>query len=110
MPIGIDIVELARIEQIYRQFGHRFVQRILTEEEQKLLSRRAPISFLAGRFAAKEAIKKAVCARLPFKAIAVLPDGKGRPEVFIRGQRVALSISLAHERHYAVAVALKESA
>ena len=59
--IGNDIVETSRIEKIYHKFGEHFPQRILTPSEYKVfVERKKNISFLAKRFAAKEAFSKAL--------------------------------------------------
>ena len=58
--IGIDIIEVARIQASYEKFGERFLNRILHPNEiSYCLSYKAPAPFLAVRFAAKEAISKA---------------------------------------------------
>src|SRR5262245_1014890 len=60
LGIGIDIIEVGRIEASYKKFGERFLQRILHPAEiSYCLSHRSPGPFLAARFAAKEAISKA---------------------------------------------------
>ncbi len=59
--IGTDIVESARIAQSLRRFGERFARRILTDSElQEYQASSKPILFLASRFAAKEALSKAM--------------------------------------------------
>jgi holo-[acyl-carrier protein] synthase len=59
--IGTDIVELSRIKKTYMRFGEKFTNRLLMPEEQSMyLQSRNPIRFLAMRFAAKEAIVKAM--------------------------------------------------
>ncbi len=59
--IGTDIVELSRVQSIYDRFGDHFVDRLLMDEERELFeSNKLPVRFLAMRFAAKEAIAKAM--------------------------------------------------
>jgi holo-[acyl-carrier protein] synthase len=59
--IGTDVVNIARVESIYARYGERFVQRLLMPEEASVFRRdRRPVRFLAMRFAAKEAIVKAL--------------------------------------------------
>jgi holo-[acyl-carrier protein] synthase len=59
--VGTDVVEIARIEQALVRFGERFARRILCESELKRFQgHRLPASFLAKRFAAKEAFTKAL--------------------------------------------------
>lgn len=82
--IGIDAVDLARIEKIIQQKSH-FVDRILTAEEMELyqqLSRKRQIEFLAGRYACKEAFSKAWgtgIGQVTFQELAILTDEKGAP-------------------------------
>lgn len=59
--VGTDIVELSRIQATYDRFGDRFVDRVLMDEERELYDRNKwPVRFLAMRFAAKEAVVKAM--------------------------------------------------
>ena len=59
--IGVDVLEAARITHTFERFGTRFVEHLLMPEEQAQLARTArPERFLAMRFAAKEAIVKAM--------------------------------------------------
>ena len=59
--VGTDIVELARVQATYDRFGEHFVRRILMPQEVELFRRsKHPARFLAMRFAAKEAIMKAL--------------------------------------------------
>jgi len=59
--IGTDLVQVERIEATYRRFGEHFVDRLLMPEERALFDPgRRPVRFLAMRFAAKEAISKAL--------------------------------------------------
>ncbi|MCC8399374.1 MAG: holo-ACP synthase [Rickettsia endosymbiont of Culicoides impunctatus] len=88
--IGTDIVQIPRIERILNLYGQRFIDRILSKEEvQKLtsLSKDRYGCFLAKRFAAKEAVSKAlgvgIGRNLRFKDISVLNDDLGKPFVWI---------------------------
>lgn len=59
--VGTDIVELSRIQATYDRFGNHFVDRMLMDEERELFARNKwPVRFLAMRFAAKEAVVKAM--------------------------------------------------
>ena len=59
--IGPDVVEVARVERIYARYGEHFVRRLLLPEEEAAFRRyKRPVRFLAMRFAAKEAIVKAM--------------------------------------------------
>jgi holo-[acyl-carrier protein] synthase len=122
LGLGIDIIEVARIEGSYERFGDRFLQRILHPGEiEYCLSNRAPGPFLAARFAAKEAISKAFgtgigaqfgwhdveVARHPSGEPYVIFRGKG-PELMFQRQATSLRISLSHTQTYAAAVAILE--
>jgi len=123
LGVGIDIIEVARIEGSYSRFGDRFLDRILHKNEiQYCLSHRAPGPFLAARFAAKEAISKAfgtgIGAQLSWQDMEVVRKPSGVPFVVLHGKgkellaarhASALSISLSHTPNYAAAVAILES-
>ncbi|PTL38580.1 holo-ACP synthase [Alkalicoccus saliphilus] len=104
--IGIDLIELKRIEST----GGRLAARILTDKEKKkydTLYDRRKTEFLAGRFAAKEAYAKAcgcgIGAELAFKDICVSNDEKGRPLLKAEGETNIVHLSVSHSRDYACA-------
>ena len=123
LGVGIDIIEVARIEASYAKFGERFLDRILHPGEiQYCLSHRAPGPFLAARFAAKEAISKAfgtgIGAQLGWQDMEVVRKESGEPFVVLHDKGAALltarraraiRISLSHTQNYAAAVAILES-
>lgn len=93
--IGTDILERRRIEEAYQRFGARFAQRLLMPEELAMFAAaRDPVRFLAMRFAAKEAIVKAMGTGFAhgmwIRDAGVRPDRRGRPEIIFseRGRRV----------------------
>ncbi len=124
LGVGIDIIEVARIQSSYEKFGERFVNRILHPNEiSYCLSHREPGPFLAVRFAAKEAISKAfgtgIGAELGWRDMEVGRKESGEPYVIFHenGQKLlqarggrAVLISLSHTQNYAAAVAVLESA
>lgn len=94
--IGTDVVRIERVAQVYERFGQRFVERLLMPEELALFDgHRRPVRFLAMRFAAKEAIVKALGTGFAHgvwvRDVGFAPDGRGRPEVRFsaRGREVA---------------------
>jgi len=117
---GIDIVSIERIRTIAGSHGSRFAEKILSPAEQGLVPEKNPFEFIAGRFAAKEALMKAMGdILLGFTDIEILNDPSGRPYYTVTekvksalkleadtGLRLHLSIS--HERTYAVASAIIE--
>lgn len=103
--IGVDVLETRRIHASYARFGERFVERLLMPEERAQLARtRRPERFLAMRFAAKEAIVKAMGTGFAhgvwIRDVGVVQNERGRPEVVYseRGDRVRreLGIGEAH--------------
>jgi holo-[acyl-carrier protein] synthase len=84
--IGTDVVQLARVEEIYARHGERFVRRLLMPEEEMAFRRyRRPVRFLAMRFAAKEAIVKALGTGFAhgvwIRDVGISASAWGRPEV-----------------------------
>ncbi|HQR24008.1 MAG TPA: holo-ACP synthase [Steroidobacteraceae bacterium] len=93
--IGTDVVQLARVEATYARHGEHFVRRLLMPaEETAFRSYRRPVRFLAMRFAAKEAIVKALGTGFAhgvwIRDVGIVPNAWGRPEVIWseRGRRV----------------------
>ncbi len=123
LGVGIDIIEVARIQSSHEKFGERFLNRILLADEiAYCLSHKIPGPFLAARFAAKEAISKAfgtgIGAQLSWHDMEVRRRESGEPYVVLhgkgatllqsRGGRIVL-ISLSHTQQHATAVAILES-
>jgi holo-[acyl-carrier protein] synthase len=120
--LGIDIVKTDRIRAVYERFGLKFARRILAEGEMIRLARsRAPVSFLAMRFAAKEATSKALGtgfrAGVSPRLIEVEHNAAGKPSLrfhgavaaHIQAQGVTASfVSLTDEIEYAAAVVVFE--
>lgn len=123
LGIGIDLIEVSRIEASYEKFGERFLGRILLQGEiDYCLSHRKPGPFLAARFAAKEAISKAfgtgIGAQLGWKDMEIRRKESGEPYVILhgngqallasRGSAATLKISLSHTAVHATAIAVLE--
>jgi len=122
LGIGIDLIEVARIQASHEKFGERFLNRILHAGEiAYCLSHKVPGPFLAARFAAKEAISKAfgtgIGAQLGWHDMEIARRDSGEPYVILhgkgetllkeRGGRVIL-VSLSHTQQHATAVAVLE--
>jgi holo-[acyl-carrier protein] synthase len=121
--IGVDIAETARVDRISEKFGDRFASRVLTEDEMcEYRERNNSSSYLALRFAAKEAVAKAcgtgIGKQLGFHSMQIEHDAQGKPvlrfldsaqELVNRLQVRNALISLSDERHYVVAMAVLES-
>ncbi|MED4906348.1 holo-ACP synthase [Parageobacillus thermoglucosidasius] len=113
--IGIDIVELKRIEQLIAK-NEKFIDRILTENEKVIFSQLPPkrkVEFAAGRFAAKEAYAKAVGTgigkNVSFHDIQIMHDDQGKPIVVSdMEENCRVHVSISHSRDYAIAQVIIE--
>ena len=108
--VGVDNMELGRFERAAK--SQRFLAKCFTDTELDLARRkgRGELNFLAGNFAAKEAIVKAIGTGFRFwpRDIEVLRDGLGRPVCYYDvGGR--LHVSISHSRENVVAIAIIES-
>ena len=113
LTTGVDIIEIDRIQRVLERWGQRFLHRIYTEGEISYCRGRAPN--LAARFAAKEAVMKALgtgTKGVGWKEIEVVRKESGAPAVCLYGRAllraqklgvIELAVSLSHSRDYAVA-------
>ena len=115
--IGTDIVEINRLETMLDEHGDSFVKKIFTESERSESGKRKnQAQYFAGRWAAKEALSKALgCgfgAQCGWKDISILNADNGKPELTLSGTALQTSqdlgttsihISISHEQHYACA-------
>lgn len=106
--VGIDMVEIKRIERAMARPG--FVERILTPMEREFCIRPYQV---AGRWAAKEAVAKAVGLFLTWQQVEILPDENGVPRVEIQSPhydpgRLRIHVSISHERDHAIGFAVLE--
>ena len=111
--VGIDIVELERVAAALERHGRRFIDRIYTPIE-AAICRGRPREF-AARFAAKEAVMKALgtgARGVAWREIEVLLNRRGKPLVYLHGRARerakeidldGLDLSMSHSRRYAVA-------
>ena len=111
--VGLDIIEIGRIERAIARWGVRFLNRVYTDLEIKFCRNRTPE--LAVRFAAKEAVMKALgtgSRGVGWRDIEILPRAGGKPSVYLYGRAKKraqhlglddLGISLSHSRDYAIA-------
>ena len=110
--VGVDIIEIDRIQAAIVRFGDRFLNKIYTPFEiQSCSQRKKPrIPELAARFAAKEAYSKAIGTGLRgihFKDIEVRNDYRGKPYLVVAKQfPQSTEVSLTHGRNAAVAVVI----
>lgn len=113
IAVGIDIIEIARIQRTYNDFGERFLNRVYTERERNRY--RGRVDELAARFAAKEATSKALgtgIAGIRWREMEVLPNRRGKPVLILHGRAAErarqlgltdFSVSLTHSRTDAMA-------
>jgi holo-[acyl-carrier protein] synthase len=113
---GIDIVEIHRLEEINPAIRARFIQRVYTSLEQELA--RGSYPSLAGRFAAKEAVSKALgtgIGQVHWQDIEIKRGPAGEPLLELHGRAKEVSdwlglktwsVSISHGREHAVAVAV----
>lgn len=118
--IGIDIVEIKRLEKTSKKWGKGFLNKVYTPRELAYAkSKRFPYQHLAARFAAKEAIFKALgeveTNFVGWKNVEITNDAYGKPEVVWHGKALATKkrcgirtvvVSLSHTHNYAVASAM----
>ena len=111
--VGIDMLAISRLQRVLERHAGRFLRRVYTPEEVAFC--RGRVQELAARFAAKEAVMKALgtgAHGVAWREIEILPDRRGKPLVYLYGRaqeradRIglrALDVSLTHERDFAVA-------
>lgn len=118
--IGIDVLRADRVQKAYERYGERFVERLLMPEERLQFARtRRPERFLAMRFAAKEAIVKAMGTGFAngvwIRDVGCVQDRLGKPEVVYSARGDALRrrlgigdghVTLTDEAGLVVAVAV----
>ena len=115
--IGTDIVQISRIDKLISDKGQRFLSHVFTENEQSICNAKAsPHIHYGGKFAAKEAVKKALLSsndkkNIPFCSIEIQNRVDGAPEVILNkdiGCLVNLQVSISHTVEYATATAILE--
>ncbi|MDD5045420.1 MAG: holo-ACP synthase [Candidatus Omnitrophica bacterium] len=108
---GVDIIEVKRVRQASLKWGNDFLKRIFTDKELKNAeSRVTKYEHLAGRFAAKEAVFKALLDKeISWKDIEISNDKDGRPVCTLlrrAKKNYEIHISISHVKNYAVASAV----
>ena len=111
--IGIDIIEIARIEKAITRWGEAFLHRVYTDAELERYHKNS--SSLAARFACKEAVMKLLGAGIyciPLRDIETLSHPGGKPLVNLYGRALnkadelglkEIAVSLSHSREFAIA-------
>ncbi|MEA3456236.1 MAG: holo-ACP synthase [Campylobacterota bacterium] len=113
MKIGTDIIQISRLERSLEKFGDRFKEKYLTSTE---IAKTKKIESLAGLWAAKEAVAKALgCGigkDLSFHDIQISKDSRGAPQLSLsskaqeKHQIMESSLSISHDGGFAIAVAV----
>lgn len=115
--VGIDIVDVVRVQALSESHGNRFFRRVFSGEELTWCrARKNPYVHLAGKFAAKEAVKKALSALgesnpVPFTGVEIVRKDHSSPKVKIHCRlegSYQLQISISHTSNLATAVALAQ--
>lgn len=119
--IGVDLIEIERIRGSIEEFGETFLRKIFTDEEIAYCrSRKNPVQHFAARFAAKEAVSKALSTgwsgEFEWKNIEVSNELSGKPLIVLHGKtaevldKSVVHISLSHSDTAVAAFALIEKA
>jgi holo-[acyl-carrier protein] synthase len=108
---GVDIIEVRRIKNAIDKYGRGFLERIFTDKElQNAEGHNNRYQHLAGRFAAKEAVFKALGKPgLNFQDVQILNDSQGKPYCSLTNtykDKIKVYISISHIKNYAVASAI----
>lgn len=116
LGVGTDLVAKFRIRALLGRYQERFVNRVLSAEEQIEYNKQPSVDFLAKRFAGKEATAKAlgtgIGKKIAFREISILNHLSGQPQVTLMGKATelikefniqAIHISLSDEKDYALA-------
>jgi len=113
---GVDLIEIARIEEVVSRHGKHYLERIYTPAELELCGKRA--ESLAGRFAVKEAVAKALgcgIGDVDWKEIEILGDEQNAPVLHLNGKAAqkadelglaSWSVSISHDQSQVVAIAV----
>lgn len=114
LKTGVDIIEIERLERVIQRYGERFLQRVFTQQESSEAGK--SMASLAARFAAKEAVSKALGTGIGvvmWKEIEILRGPERQPVLCLHGSAARLaeelglhswSVSLSHSEHYAIAM------
>lgn len=116
---GVDIIEVERVKEAIESLGNHFLNRIYTENEILYCNKSSNVKYqhFAARFAAKEAVFKALSAEITsrddllWKQIEVINDESGRPKINIERLQeeenlkglISIDVSISHIKEYAIA-------
>jgi len=123
LTTGVDLIEIARVERVLSRHKERFLKRVFTPKEIAYCRGRA--SEFAARFAAKEAVSKALGVGMRvlapdgiyWKDVEVIGDRRGKPLIRLSGRAAERSdelgltewaVSLSHDREHAIALVVAQ--
>jgi len=116
LRVGIDLIEIERVRRALDRHGDGFRERCFTEAERAYCDSKAnPAQHYAGRFAAKEAVGKAIGSGVYFTWREIEIRGRPKPGVYLSGRTAAfaervgagmIELSMTHSRELAAAVAV----
>ena len=103
LGVGIDLLDIKRVDRLYSKFKEKFAERILSKEEFSIFKNyKDKVKFLAKRFSSKESFSKAVGTGIGrginFNDISIVPDILGKP-----------ILSLSHEASYFLETIFRKS-
>ncbi len=117
--VGIDLIRIKRIARVYRRRPERFLKKIFTPQEiEVILKKGRPLPAIAARFAAKEAVAKALgcgIGVIRWCEMEILPGRRGKPRVVLKGSAAlwaqnsgikGVEVSMSHDGPYAIAKAV----
>ena len=116
LATGVDLIEISRIEEVISRHGKHYLERVYTPAELELCGKR--VESLAGRFAAKEAVAKALgcgIGDVSWKEIEILGNEQNAPVLHLFGEAAqkadelgltSWSVSLSHSQSHAIAVVI----
>lgn len=116
---GIDFIRVERVNRVYQRRPERFLQRVFTgREREEILRKTNPAPFIAARFAAKEAVAKALgCGIGPvcWRELEILSGERGKPVAHLGGNALCwaekygiagVEVTISHDGPYALAAAI----
>ena len=112
ISIGTDIVKVSRIKDLLTKNKEKFLNKLFTEEEVAYCNSKSnPEIHFSGKYAAKEAVKKALLSNdlvehICLKDIKILNKDNKAPYVVINNMDLNYNVSISHESEYAIAFAL----
>jgi len=109
--VGTDIVDIRRIAGMIDEFGEKFLARIFCDEERTAKTGEGACAHYAKRYAAKEAVSKALgtgIGETNFKHIKILKKPSGAPYAEVEGFKGIIHLSMSDDYPYAIAYAVVE--